>query len=243
MGKRLTIDCGNTATKVAVWDGDDIFVCEAIVSHDLCKELHDLAKIHGRFEASIYSAVSEVPYDLRDTLAEVSEKVIRLTCDTPLPIAINYATPHTLGCDRIAGAVGAMSVVPDGWRLIVDMGTAITYDLLTPENVFMGGNITAGLKMRLRALHDQTAMLPETSIDGPCPEFGYDTDTALRAGAIRGIVAELKYFASNVPEPSRVIVTGGRTKVLAPYIDPRYIIYPHLVNKGLNSIITYNENI
>lgn len=243
MGKRLTIDCGNTSTKVAVWDGDETFVCEAIVSRDLCRELRDLAKIHGRFEASIYCAVNEVPGSLPETLRDISEKATRLTCDTPLPIAISYATPHTLGCDRIAGAAGAMSVVPDGWRLIVDMGTAITYDLLTPENVFMGGNITAGLKMRLRALHEQTALLPATGIDGPCPEFGYDTDTAIRAGAIRGIVAELKYFASNVPGPSRVIVTGGRAKVLAPFMEPQYIIYPHLVNKGLNSIITYNENI
>lgn len=242
MGKRLTIDCGNTSTKVAVWDGNDDFSGEDIISSGLLVMLDKLYRKHGRFEAAIVSSVIDPEPGLHETLAAISDKVINLGPNTPQPLAINYSTPMTLGSDRIAAAVAASRLFPGQWILVVDIGTAVTYDVVSPENVFVGGNIAPGIKMRAKALSDYTSRLPMINLTGDCPDFGDSTETALRAGVIRGVVAEIMYYSSLLPRQRKVIITGGRSSLVTPFLNPDFIIYPQLVTKGLNTIITYNEN-
>ena len=241
MGKRLTVDTGNTATKLAVWDGPEFFVGELVLTDNIPENIAELKRVHGTFEAAIYSSVKHPDEDVLEAVKQSTSKFYHLSHATPLPISITYGSPGTLGSDRIAGAVGAASLGIKGWKLIVDIGTAVTYDVLSPENVFMGGNIAPGPKMRLSALHRFTSRLPMVSIDGECPEFGNDTETALRAGALRGIAAEIEHYRNALPGPATVVITGGRAPEIMALLSFMPVACPELVTKGLNSIITYNE--
>ena len=110
-----------------------------------------------RIEAAIYCSVKRA-YDkqLQEWLQAHTTKAICFDEKTLLPITIGYRTPHTLGYDRIAAAVGAQSLFPQQNILIIDAGTAITYDLLSADGTFAGGNIAPGADLRLQSLHEHT---------------------------------------------------------------------------------------
>jgi type III pantothenate kinase len=160
----------------------------------------------------------------------------------PMPLKIDYATPHTLGEDRIAAAVGAWSLFPGENSLVVDMGTAVTYDLVSADGHFKGGNIAPGIGMRLRSLHSFTARLPEVGGYGDTPLLGTDTATAMRAGAVRGVVGEIAYYRAMLPVDTRIVLTGGWAHRVNEFLDFEATIDPCLVTKGLLSILLYNEN-
>ncbi|MDE6368181.1 MAG: type III pantothenate kinase [Muribaculaceae bacterium] len=244
MALKLTIDQGNTAAKAAVWE-DDRIVAEAVYRRLTGADIDRLAdECGGGFDASIYSSVRDSDGEARDRMAARSKHFIELTADTPLPIKVAYATPATLGRDRIAAVVGAYGLVGGEWTLVVDCGTAITYDVLSPDGVFVGGNIAPGIFMRLEALNKFTARLPLVETSGECPRWGTDTETALRSGAISGVVAELRYYRSLLPVPEpRVVLTGGSADLVSERAGFDLLVDNELVSKGLNSILNYNEDI
>ena len=151
---------------------------------------------------------------------------------------------QTLGPDRIAAAAGAWQLATGRQSLVVDMGTAITYDVVTSDGHYIGGNIAPGIFVRLEALNHFTKALPLVETDGPVPRWGNDTASALRSGAIRGVVGELQYYrhcllADQHPD---VFLTGGSADLITPFITTPIHVEPNLVLIGLNSILNYNEN-
>ena len=186
------------------------------------------------------------PQAALDALKPLARRACYLSADTPGPLVIDYASPTTLGADRIAAATGAMTLVPGETALVVDMGTAITYDVVTAMGHYLGGNIAPGIFVRLEALNHFTSALPLVETDGDTPRWGYNTETALRSGAIRGVVGELQYYrhclAAEHPHP-RVVLTGGSAELITPYITSKIITEPHLVLIGLNAILKYNETL
>ncbi len=244
MAIKLTIDQGNTSAKAAVWQNDSI-VTEAVYRRLTGADIDVLADdFGGTFDASIYSSVSDSDGKARDRMRERSRRFIELDSSTPLPIKIGYSTPATLGRDRMAALVGAYGITAGEWTLVVDCGTAITYDVLSPDGVFIGGNIAPGIFMRLEALNHFTARLPLVETDGDCPMWGTDTESALRSGAVNGVVAELRYYRSQLPvaEP-KVVLTGGSAHLVSQRAGFELVVDNELVSKGLNSIINYNEDI
>lgn len=171
---------------------------------------------------------------------------MEFTTAMPVPLTIGYRTPQTLGVDRLAAAVGAASLRPGTELLIADIGTAATYDVVTASGCYAGGNIAPGIKIRLAGLHEHTSRLPLVESRGDTPDFGYDTVTAMRAGAVRGVVAELLYYRSlGVETPRYTFVAGGwgaevMAMLPAGVNDIEYDKY--LVNQGLNRILLYNED-
>lgn len=244
MTLKLTIDQGNTAAKTAVWL-DDKIVAETAYRHLTGADIDALADQYGGvFDASIYSSVADTDGHARERLAARSKRFIELTAETPLPIKVAYATPATLGRDRIAAVVGAYGMTAGEWTLVVDCGTAITYDVLSPDGVFVGGNIAPGIFMRLEALNHFTARLPLVETSGECPLWGTDTETALRSGAISGVVAELRYYRSLLPvESPKVVLTGGSANLVSDRAGFELSVDNELVSKGLISILNYNEDI
>ena len=244
MALKLTIDQGNTAAKAAVWH-DDSIVAETVFRNLTDNDIIRLAgDFGGIFDASIYSSVKDSDCRVRQAMSQCSRRFIELSATTPLPVKIDYKTPSTLGRDRIAAVVGAYGLTAGHWTLVVDCGTAITYDVLSPDGVFMGGNIAPGIFMRLEALNHFTARLPLVETSGDCPQWGTDTETALRSGAISGVIAELRYYRNLLPVPDpEVVLTGGSADLVAERAGFRLIIDPEIVSKGLNSIINYNVNI
>lgn len=243
MATNLTIDQGNTAAKLVVWSNGNIVAEES--HHNLTAQKIDnlAARFGGQFDAAIYSTVCQRSLEVIDAVRNRCIKFIELDAATPMPLTISYATPDTLGRDRIAAAIGAWQMFDKSWILVVDCGTAITYDVVTPDKKYIGGNIAPGIFMRLEALNHYTSRLPLVETDGDCPTWGYDTETALRAGAINGVIAELNYYRNQLPEGAKIILTGGSADLVADRVSFPIIVEPHLVSKGLNCIIKYNENI
>ncbi len=240
MGYNLTIDQGNSAAKVVIWHNDE-FVADSY-HESLTAEAVKLIVERHSITSAIYSSVAERGDDIVKALNVLCDKVIELSHKTPMPLVIDYNSPATLGRDRIAAAAGAYSRFPGKTVLVVDLGTAITYDIVSADAHFRGGNIAPGLTMRLQALHNCTARLPQVTPKGECPAWGCDTETAIRAGAIMGIVGEISHYKSILPTDTEVILTGGSAPMIKPLLGFQTEIDEHLVNYGLNCILQYNEN-
>lgn len=244
MSTKLTIDEGNSSTKIGLWT-DDLLVSERSFRGGRLEELPGLLPCTQAVDAAIFCSVcGRSEAEVRAALSGIARKLIVLDASTPMPVTIGYRTPSTLGADRIAAAAGAAAIAPGRTALVVDMGTAITYDVVTADARFIGGNIAPGIFVRLEALQHFTRALPLVETDGDCPRWGYDTETALRAGAIRGVIGELQYYRHCLPQASdpTVILTGGSADLIIPYITTPITVEPNLVLIGLNSILNYNEN-
>lgn len=240
MGLTLTIDQGNSSAKVAVWDGDNLvyFMPFASLGDD------ELTGLVARYDIdrAMYCTVAEQQDMLSQLLGEYGIRATEFTHRSPIPLTVDYATPATLGVDRIAAAVAASRLHPDTELLVVDAGTAITYDRVTARNHFAGGNIAPGIGMRLKALHAYTARLPLISGRGETRLWGNSTESALRSGAVNGVVAEISYYRSRLPHDAVVVISGGWGQELAARLDFETDYQECLVNRGLNDLLLYNED-
>lgn len=242
MALNLTIDQGNTTTKLALWTTDGRLIDTTTRIRFVARDVATFAE-GVDIDTAIYCNVGHRPPTMLRALERRAAHVIDFSVNTPMPIGVDYATPATLGLDRLAAAVGAYAVVgPDTEILVVDLGTAITYDRVSTDGRYVGGNIAAGLFMRLKALNHYTARLPLVDPRTPAaPVWGTDTVSALRAGAIRGVVAELEYYRANVGPKAGVVLTGGDADLIAPLLSFDTKVEHNLVLIGLNHIIEYNR--
>ncbi len=239
----IVIDQGNTQVKIAIFDGE--LLIEEAQFKALDQAILDSYRSKYDLNGCILSSVRQDDFVLLEFLESVFPLFINLCHTTPMPISLTYATPNTLGCDRIAACVGAESQEIAGQTaLIIDAGTAITYDLLVSGSCFAGGNISPGIKMRLQALHTFTGKLPMVEAMGDTPAFGYSTETAIRSGVIQGVVHEIEgYIAEMKAENAEVLVflTGGDSEMLANKLKYSIFVDSKLVLKGLNRILNYND--
>lgn len=244
MAYNLTIDRGNTAAKVAVWEGEILRKLDIVtdLSRDVVAAFIDA--LDAPVASAIYCSVATPGVEIENILRPFVGRVMHVSSDMPLPISIDYGTPGTLGEDRIASAVAAQSMFPGRSLLVVDAGTAVTYDAVTADGHFIGGNIAPGISMRLQALHHYTARLPQVEMPrqlNGTKVFGHDTRSAMILGSIYGIVGSVAYYRSKLPEHTQVVMTGGWARELSKLCDFDVAVDPDLVSKGLNRILLYNE--
>lgn len=238
----LVIDQGNTICKLAFFEiGDEPVEVQFIpeLSIAFLMEQMDLWKP----QACILSSVKELRTDVTDFLCTQVDRFILLSQKTPLPIANAYKTPQTLGLDRIAAAVGAWSIQPGRPLLVIDMGTAITYDFVKADGTYLGGNIAPGLQMRLKALNTFTDKLPLVDAELPFEPMGTDTQTAIRAGVMQGIVYEVEgYFRDFQQKHDNLFafLTGGDLIYFDGKLKNSIFASKNLVLIGLNRILHYN---
>ena len=249
MKGNLTIDNGNTSVKVAFFIGTQIVATNRFIRRD-SRLLERFISTYKPDTAIVCSTASSTASQRIEQLAdERCRRALHLTHETTMPIRLGYHTPQTLGRDRIATAVGAWTIArrlqQDCDVLIIDAGTAITYDLVTTDGRFIGGNIAPGLSLRFKALHEHTGRLPLVQTAGDMPIVGYDTDTAIRSGVMLGVLGEVRCYIADLKlsHPNlMVFITGGDGKWLHTQLADKNIIYSeHLAAEGLNRILLYNQ--
>ncbi|MBR2606791.1 MAG: type III pantothenate kinase [Bacteroidaceae bacterium] len=240
----LIIDIGNSSCKSALFEEGTMKAFHK-GNNTTIEKLDEWNKTY-KIEKAILSSVIEIPETIVGQMETLSCRYIHFNAQTKLPIKILYRTPHTLGADRIAAVVGAQGEAPQKDILVIDAGSAITYDFLDAQGNYHGGNIAPGINMRLTALHEYTDKLPLVSSEGDTPAMGYDTETAIRSGVINGIKHEIEGYISETIKkyPSLLVfLTGGDEKILINNIKSRIFADEYLVLKGLNRILTNHGTI
>ena len=238
----LIIDIGNTAAKIALFEENVMVKVFTYSNHslDCLKELCDTYFIAQGIVATVIDLDDKVLAELR----ALSFPVLWLDDKTPLPIVNLYETPETLGYDRIAAVVGANEQFPGNDILVIDAGTCITYEFIDSAGSYQGGNISPGMMMRFKALHQFTGRLPLVSKEGRKLTIGKDTNTAIRAGVVEGMEFEITGYIQKMkrkyPE-LLVFLTGGDDFSFDSSIKSIIFADRFLVLKGLNRILNYNN--
>lgn len=234
----LIVDQGNTATKLALFNEEKEVVRKKSFQKTAINEINQWVNEHTN--PGDFCLISSVT---NDNLQFSHLNTVAFDKRIKLPVHIAYKTPKTLGKDRIANAVAVWRKNPNAASLAIDLGTCIKYDIVNGEGVYLGGNISPGLKMRYRALHEFTDKLP--LIQPEIFDFGYGdtTVTSMMNGVQHAILHEINGFIERYQEQFgelTIFMSGGDLK----YFDKRYkntiFADSNLTLYGLNEILKYN---
>ena len=164
-----------------------------------------------------------------------------------MPLKNVYATPKTLGVDRIVAVVAAYfhSNLPGSYNkhpvLVIDAGTALTYDFATSDGVYLGGGISPGMNMRFKALHEFTAKLPFVEAEDLPPLIGDSTASSIRSGVMRGLLAEIEgtiqAYKLKFGYDLHIYLTGGDRISFENHLKSVTFVDSYLTLKGLNRIL------
>lgn len=245
----LLIDLGNTSAKMAIADNDDIIITSHLQT-GWRETIERLTREH-EIDRCVVSNVAAPHPELIDTLKAQPFDTLWLDCSTylisqgtiqacQLPPCPLRDIPEGYGADRLAADLGALSLDPSGRPLlVVDAGTCITYDLIGPDGRLLAGVISAGVQLRLKAMHEHTALLPLWEADPDTPLMGYDTRTSMMSSAIHGTQFEIEGYVRRLlaqyPD-LHVFLTGGNTLSLSDDLKERTTSDHHLLFRGLLSL-------
>ena len=233
------IDIGNTRTKAAVFKNSTMLSEFVIHQPD---DLHTFIQTQQP-EYVVMCAVGAGADEVADQIENHKVQLLRVTSKTEFPFVINYETPHTLGMDRVAGVAAAQYYYPGKNCLVIDLGTCITYDFLSSENIYSGGAIAPGMQMRLKAMHEFTQKLPQPELAWPLDFEGKSTNQALLSGVCVGVADEINGKIERYTQrygDVQVLLCGGNSAMLAKHIKNNIFAVPSLVLEGLNQILLFH---
>jgi len=239
----LVLDLGNSYGKIAVCDHDQ--VVEAVSYEKITSK--EISYFHIRYKGLkgvIISSVVNYSREIIDYLSNLYDTCIELNHSTPTPLVNRYLTPETLGYDRIAAAVGANTIYPGKNVLVIDAGTAITYDIVTSKGEFLGGNISQGVEIRFKSLNKYTTRLPHLERPEEVPPLvGSSTGEAIQSGIINGLLFEMDGFIEAISQKYpklQVVLTGGDANYFVGKLKNSIFVDPNLNLIGLNRILEHN---
>ncbi len=238
--QNLVIDRGNHSTKAYIFSEEKLVSCTVYTQEQESELLKYVSE-----QTADHAILCSVQANDEQLLNELQKKKIfvHFTYKTPTPLKLSYATPETLGPDRIAAALGGWQLLGGGSVLIVVAGTCITYNVVEASGAFVGGAISPGLNMRLKAMHEFTGKLPLVRMKGDFPLTANTTESSIRSGALNGAVREVGGMIASYGAlyPSlKTVISGGDGVFLAEALKNGIFARPELVAEGLNTILNYN---
>ncbi|MGH1383774.1 type III pantothenate kinase [Kordia sp.] len=240
----LIVDAGNTYVKVAVFQEDKMLSHESFKKELFQKKIIKKLKEFTEIDQMITSSVTKLSDDTKQFLANLDIKVHKLTHKTNVPFQNNYATPETLGVDRIALVVAAVTQFPKQNVLVIDAGTCITYDFKTDKEIYLGGGISPGIQLRYKTLNLLTANLPLLEAKMPESYIGNSTETSIHSGVSVGVITEIDGIIERYKEQFEhltVILTGGDTNFLAKRLKNTIFANSKFLLQGLNNVLEYKR--
>jgi type III pantothenate kinase len=243
----LLIDVSNSFTKLAFASPCRIGPAWKIATPSL--NARRIASILRRRDARSIVVSSVVPKKNREIKrAARGRRIIWLTAKTRLNVSIDYPDPKSIGADRLANAVAVAELygLP---AIVIDFGTAVTFDIVAPDLAYIGGVIAPGLEAMTNFLFDRTALLPRISLREPRSAIGKSTHQAMLAGAVfgyRGLVREIlqriiteKSWSGRV----RTVATGGYAKLIAHKLAEVDVVHENLTLEGLRLVGCMNTQL
>lgn len=223
----ILLDIGNTRLKASTADSNSIYPNENWL---------DFTDIAEEILVSNVAGSDALPKEVAR-----SPKCKFLTWQSPEAREWLKDIPAGLGADRVAADIGARSMMPEHTLLIIDAGTCLTFDVIGRDGTILGGAISPGINLRLRAMHEHTAALPLLDAEGEHPVLGYDTPTSMRSGAINGIRWEIEGYIRTMQKlypDLHVFMTGGDDMEFPEDLQHIITREPLLVQKGLLAAFT-----
>ncbi|GAA4291074.1 type III pantothenate kinase [Anaerocolumna aminovalerica] len=252
----LVIDVGNTNVTLGIFK-EDVLISNFRITTRIARTsdeygiiIYDLLKIKGiDFTQIKAAAIASVVPGIMHSLKSAIIKYLNLTpfvigTGTKTGIKIVTPNPKEIGSDRIVDAVAAYDLY-GGPLIVIDFGTATTYDLITEDGSFLAGITSPGIRICADALWQQTARLPEIEIKKPDSILAKETISSMQAGLVYGYIGQTEYIVKKVIEESgikgiKVIATGGLGKIIADETDAIQIFDDSLTLQGIRLI--YNKN-
>ncbi|MFV8270716.1 type III pantothenate kinase [Flavobacterium sp. GT2N3] len=237
----LVVDVGNTRIKAAVFEGATLFEIFVFSKIELKKNIENILKKFEKTTDLLISSVGEVE---KQSFMEYNKvlNVHFLSPEDSFPFHNRYATPKTLGIDRMVLAAGATLQFPNQNRLVIDAGTCVTYDFIDDQDNYLGGAITPGLRLRYEALHNFTAKLPLLPLESPKDLIGTSTRESIHSGVVNGLVFEINGFTDQYNARYSnfiIILTGGDTDFLAKRLKNTIFANSNFLLESLNQTFQY----
>jgi type III pantothenate kinase len=241
----IVVDFGNTYVKVALFDHGQLVWQKKDITENASELFTPIIQQNKNVNNLIYSSSGNPSHELIDLLTE-HYNTIAFNHKTRLPFNNTYETPQTLGLDRLALVAAAHHLYPHQNVLIVDAGTCITYDIITENGDYLGGSISPGLQMRLKALNHYTAGLPLIELTVPkTSPIGKNTKDAILNGVIQGVVYEIdqniERYISDFKDLT-IILTGGDQHFLSTKLKNSIFASSNFQLFGLHAILEYLLN-
>ncbi len=239
----LIVDVGNSRAKFAVFEKNALLFDSTIATEKVAVHIKDLFNRFPKIKNAIVSSVgnlNEKDFAVLSIFCEVHV----LSHNSKVPFKNSYATPQTLGVDRIALATAAFYHNPNANTLVLDAGTCLTYDMVNDYGEYLGGAISPGLYMRYRALSEQTSKLPLLQPEELLDFIGNSTETSIHSGVLNGISVEMDgvidQYRSRFSDLT-VILTGGDSQILSKRLKNTIFAHSKFLLLGLNYLLEYNK--
>jgi len=239
----LAVDIGNTKIKAAVFEGATLLEKVVLEKEEALDGVKNILKKYPLATQSIMSSVGKEQNELFLYLQQHTVFTL-VNHDLAFPFVNKYATPTTLGIDRMVLSAGAVLKYPDVPRLVIDAGTCVTYDFVDAQNNYLGGAISPGIQLRYNAMHNFTAKLPLLYPEMPQSYIGNSTNTAMHSGVINGFLYEIEGFIKQYCEQYedvKVILTGGDAEFLAKRLKNTIFANSNFLLESLNFLYQYTN--
>ncbi len=247
----LACDIGNSFIKIAVFDKDDLIFFKKYSAGEF--SFYEISN-YEISDAAISSVVPKLNFELREKI-ESQFKVTPLIVnhDLNFRLNINYNPKNGLGIDRICASEGAYSIFksknenPDASILVIDCGTATTFNLVSSSGVYKGGIIMPGIETMFASLNQRTAQLPQISGDDLTGLIADDTKGAIASGVIYSTIALIEKVYVQIKtesgdKPVLIFITGGNSKYISQNLSIAHEVIDDLVLRGIKSIYELNCN-
>jgi type III pantothenate kinase len=237
----LAVDIGNTKIKAAVFEGTVLLERFVFDKANALKNIENIFFQYNKIEQTVLSSVGKDTIELLSEL-EKRSKLAVIGHDSKFPFSNKYATPATLGIDRMVLSSGAVVRYPGKNRLVIDAGTCVTYDFTDSNDNYLGGAISPGLQLRYNAMHNFTAKLPLLYPEMPQEYIGNSTAASMHSGVVNGMLHELEGFVRQYNEQYQeltIILTGGDAEFLAKRLKNTIFANSNFLLESLNLLYLY----
>ncbi|HEY4111501.1 type III pantothenate kinase [Puia sp.] len=241
MATTLCFDFGNTRMKCAVFV-DGSFANEQVLPDDSDPTINALLDRYHPDRTILSSVIGHNPG--LEVLLQEHTHFHKLGHQSKLPVTTPVGKPETIGADRLALVVAAVTLFPGKNNLVIGLGSAVTYNYVNKYREFIGGGISPGMEMRLRSLQTFTAKLPLVKADWNFPLVGYDTRTNILSGVILGMAKEVDGMIEAYEEKYdnfNVLLSGGDAVYFTRHLKKKIFADPYLIYKGLYAISEFNQ--
>ncbi len=239
----LIVDIGNTSVKLAVFEELELLEVASAPFENWKEEQKKLVSKHPEITHAIISSVTGLEEEDVEFMSG-QFPLHQLSYRSKLPFDNQYASPETLGADRLALAAAAVLHYQEGNILVIDAGTCITYDMVS-KRAYLGGAISPGLQMRYTAMHDYTARLPLLKPEAIEQFIGQNTENSMHSGVVNGLCREIEgvvaQYENRFPHLT-VILTGGDSQFLSNRLKKAIFAHSNFLLEGLNYLLEQNKH-